>query len=651
MARVRERFDDTFESAQNLGSLNGTRTIRGSLSWSRGSYDLDDFYKFQLGGRSRFSAALRGLAENAELQLLNSRGRAIAFSNKPGTRAESITRTLEAGTYFLQVSQYGVSTRYVLRTSVTPLVSAENPNPNPSVNPNPPGTAPSPNTPTNPFTSAPSSNPSAPVDANDVGGFPATGSDLGVLSQARNVRNSVGGRDTADFYRFTLNQSTQLSIAPNANVLTTLVFDINGNGFVDPGDAIASDDGSSNKGIIKSLGAGTYFVGISTESANTVNYELRLQPIAISGITPSADPAIGLGRASDLGTLTGARSIQQLVGSTDSTDIYKFTLNSVSNFTMLANSTQQTGDITISLIYDVDRNGIANPSRKYFNGAGGTVTTIGDFIGGSAVKAGASGAALGITKTLGPGTYYIAVTQKEMTDNSAYDLDVFVNNTITDLAPTANPGTAIANAFDIGTLNRDVRYKQFVGSVDGSDFYRFTLTQAQNFVISYNGSPEGVTLRLGEDRDNNGILNPTEDLNGNGLLDFEDKNRNNLVDNGEDENSNGILDTEDLNGNGRLDPNEVFEPEPTTIPEVEGRAFYSPLPPFYDENAKFVLMEGTGLINGFVTTVPTNIYAQLPAGTYVLQVQPNRIKVDLGDGLERLGSANVLYNIAFTLDS
>ena len=75
-------------------------------------------------------------------------------------------------------------------------------------------------------------------------------------------------------------------------------------------------------------------------------------------------------------------------------------------------------------------------------------------------------------------------------------------------------------------------------------------------------------IRMGEDINGNGKIDPGEDANGNGKLDgYEDINGNGLLDEGEDLNQNGVLDYgedlnrdgvlelgEDLNGNGILDP-------------------------------------------------------------------------------------------------
>jgi prepilin-type N-terminal cleavage/methylation domain-containing protein len=53
---------------------------------------------------------------------------------------------------------------------------------------------------------------------------------------------------------------------------------------------------------------------------------------------------------------------------------------------------------------------------------------------------------------------------------------------------------------------------------------------------------------------------PTEDVNGNGVIDTEDTNGNDMLDPGEDVNGNLILDTEDLNGNDLIDTNEPVWP-------------------------------------------------------------------------------------------
>lgn len=600
---LKERYDDAPSGAQGLGQLKKARSIKGFI----GSFDQVDYYKIKLTGRSSLAASLSNMSETVTLRILDNKGNSVAKGKKT-----SLAKTLEAGTFYVQVnSRASKGTSYKLKTSAVSSPSSDTPPPVGA------GVLP-------------------PNDLKDPGSLPGTAFDTGKLDTTKSYKGIVGSADTADFYRFTIDKPTQFSSALSdivgGGISAQLIYDINGNGFVDAGDEIGN-----GVEIKKSLGAGTYFLGVTPASSDVfITYNLKLSGAAITGISTFADPPIGLGKATDLGAVGGSLSIKQLVGSTDSTDIYKFTLNGISNFSTLLNSTQSTGDVTMSLIYDQDNNGIANPGEIIDGYVVG-----GDFIGGVFTGGSEGGAALGINKTLGAGTYYLAVTQKKLVDNTTYALNLFVNNTVTGITPTIDPGLTLGTASNLGVLNQTINTKQFVGSADRSDVYRFTLSQERNIIISYNGSPELVALRLGIDRDNNGVLNPVEDINGNKVLDFnEDLNNNGILDPGEDQDKNGyLLRSEDFNLNGVLDPNEVLEPQ------LSGNVVYSPLPPFFDTTTKF-----DRNINGYLTTVPTNIYAKLPAGTYFLEIDPQSRSVDLGDQLVRYGSANVLYNLSFQLD-
>jgi len=593
---LKERYDDAPSGSRSLGQLKKAKTIKGFI----GSFDQVDYYKIKLTGRSSLSASLSNTSETVTLRILDTKGDSVSKGKKT-----SLAKTLEAGTYYVQVnSRAAKGTNYMLKASVVAS----------------PGEA---------TTTTPSvgSGVLPPNDPKDPGSLPATALDTGKLDTTKSYKGIVGSADTADFYRFTIDKPTQFSSALSdvvgGGLAAQLIYDINGNGFVDAGDEIGN-----GIEIKKSLGAGTYFLGVSPTSAGVfITYNLKLSGAAITGISTLPEPPIGLGKATDLGAIGGSLNIKQLVGSTDSTDVYKFTLNSVSNFSTLLNTTQSTGDVTMSLIYDENNNGIANPA--------------GDFIGGVFTSGSDGGAALGIDKTLGAGTYYLIVNQKKLVDNTTYALNLFVNNTVAGITPTVDPGLTLGTASNLGELNRTITAKQFVGAADRSDVYRFTLAQERNIIISYAGSPELVALRLGIDRDNNGFLNPVEDLNDNKILDLnEDLNNNGILDPGEDTDKNGyLLRSEDLNLNGVLDPNEVLEPQPG------GNVVYSPLPPFFDTTTEF-----DRKINAFLTTVPTNIYAKLPAGTYFLEIDPQSRSVDLGDKQVRFGSTNVLYNLSFQLD-
>ncbi len=483
------------------------------------------------------------------------------------------------------------------------------------------------------------------------------------LSGTVNLLNdpTATGSDPTDFYRVNVTRSSRIQVrtgnVTGGSVSTDLIFDVNGSGSVDQGDVLIT-----GPDVTKALGAGTYFVGVTataqTNSSTPISYRVRVDENPITNLNPSADPPVGIGLGgpadiggnpvgsspSDLNALGNVTLRQvvspsdtqnlQLVGTFDSADVYHFRLSAeASNITALINSAQTSGNITMSLVFEDgdpayggsyfdDRNGIANPGGEQ-NGVIG-----GDFIGGAFTGSSTGGSALAINKTLGAGRYYLIVTQRELTDGSSYTINLNVNNVVTGLSPATdlnsiNPSVfpnltsanGIANTFPnndttAGALNispqfpaQSVAYKQFVGATDGSDYYSFTLTQPTNIIIRYDGTPELVALRFGQD------------LNGSGIL-------------GDDQAVEGV-------------PREVF-PYDQPINRASN-VIYSPLPPLpsvnFDVQRQAVL-----------TTAPVDIYARLDPGTYYVQIDPQATQVDLGDGFTRYGSANVLYNLAFIVE-
>lgn len=635
--------NNSFATARSIGDLTERQTINDSLN----SFDRDflDYYSFSLTGRSRVNFTLDRLQENADLILFNSQFRRIASSNRAGRRSESIQKRLRAGTYYTLVTLQGFQTNYRLQASSTSLELPDDDiddhdggdDNHGGVIPPPPPLPPA-------ITPVPEPGPILPNSFN-----------IGTVSTNLRYRDTIGNtdlnsngvievneQDPTDFYRFNLTQTTRLTIAKEnldgGDVNFDLIFDLNGDGIVDPGDILTSTGSAGS--ITRSLGAGTYFIRVTPQSGTSIRYDLALSPTVITGINfTTPDPFISLGQATELGTAISGTTIRQFVGSVDTTDIYRFTtVDEVTNLSILLNTNQPTGDITLSLINDgsIDGNvnGIANPGQ-IIDG----LVVAGDFLGGGFTSASTGGATLSISKLVGAGVYYIAVTQKEVVDNSTYDISLFANNQFTDtvldsslynpvslqnLTPEPPAADNVTDpSFKLGTLTGTVNFKQFVGATDKSDYYSFSVDQPRTIAITYTGSgaSELVGLRFGVDLDGDGFLSSLT----------------------EDENNNGFLDAgEDLNGNGVLDE-EIFGQR------LSGDVVYSPLPPFFDSSASFNSDER---VRAFLTTVPTRIFARLQPGiTYILQVDPQATSpVDLGDGLPRYGSANILYNLSFIVD-
>jgi murein DD-endopeptidase MepM/ murein hydrolase activator NlpD len=118
--------NDTLNTAQNLGNgpWFGENTAVQSTNkvGSIGGSDLNDYYKFSLVDTRQVNVTLNGLQADADLQLLDRNGNQIQSSTNSGASAESITRTLNAGEYFIRVYPYlNASTNYQVNLTLTTL--------------------------------------------------------------------------------------------------------------------------------------------------------------------------------------------------------------------------------------------------------------------------------------------------------------------------------------------------------------------------------------------------------------------------------------------------------------------------------------------------------------------------------------------------
>jgi hypothetical protein len=104
---------DALSNAKNVLLDSTLQTNVGSIS----GFDPNDYYRFQLNSYSNAYLSLNGLSADANLSLLNSSGQQIAASSQSGTSSESINVGLNAGTYYIKVSQYSGNTLYGLSLS------------------------------------------------------------------------------------------------------------------------------------------------------------------------------------------------------------------------------------------------------------------------------------------------------------------------------------------------------------------------------------------------------------------------------------------------------------------------------------------------------------------------------------------------------
>ncbi|GAX39833.1 hypothetical protein NIES4075_07920 [Tolypothrix sp. NIES-4075] len=110
-------LDSAGNTLSTANHLNIT-SINSKLTDWVGKKDLNDYYTFSLSGRSSFNLALKNLSANADVQLLDKNGAVVAGSYSRSRKAESISRTLETGSYYIRVYRVGgANTSYKLNVS------------------------------------------------------------------------------------------------------------------------------------------------------------------------------------------------------------------------------------------------------------------------------------------------------------------------------------------------------------------------------------------------------------------------------------------------------------------------------------------------------------------------------------------------------
>ncbi|MBW4492539.1 MAG: PPC domain-containing protein [Oscillatoria princeps RMCB-10] len=236
--------------------------------------------------------------------------------------------------------------------------------------------------------------------------------DLGVLSANRTITDFVGTDDRNDYYRFTLNNNSDVDLTLGAltdSAYVQLIKDYNQNGELNTGDGevLKEDSGysSSNADISTSLQAGTYFMRVFTYyTDDNTNYDLRLG-VTSKPATTSTDPGSTLSTALNIGALSpNTTTFKDFVGQTDQNDCYRFTLNSNSNLRVTLAAL--TDDPRVQLINDKNNNG------QIDNGDG---EVLKEQFGSPSYNA-------DISTALQAGTYFIRVSRYYTDDNTNYEL-------------------------------------------------------------------------------------------------------------------------------------------------------------------------------------------------------------------------------------
>ncbi|MFN9624246.1 MAG: pre-peptidase C-terminal domain-containing protein, partial [Cyanobacteriota bacterium] len=191
---------------------------------------------------------------------------------------------------------------------------------------------------------APSSPALAPsslfVVSDSAGNTLSTARNIGTLTSSQAFTDWVGSTDTNDYYRFSLGQASNFSLA-----LTGLSADADVQLLNSAGGTLASSvrGGTSAESISSSLAAGNYFVRVYPYSGNTT-YTLAL---SATPTTPEDNAGNTLAAARNIGTLTSSQTFSDWVGSADTNDYYRFDLAQAANVSLSLNGLSDNADVQL----------------------------------------------------------------------------------------------------------------------------------------------------------------------------------------------------------------------------------------------------------------------------------------------------------------
>jgi hypothetical protein len=90
---------NTLKTAHNFGTITRTQTVDGFV----GGRDPGDMFKFTVAHNKVLKIHLTQLDSNADLALLNAKGRVLATAHQPGIYSDRIEHLVGPGTYYVHV--------------------------------------------------------------------------------------------------------------------------------------------------------------------------------------------------------------------------------------------------------------------------------------------------------------------------------------------------------------------------------------------------------------------------------------------------------------------------------------------------------------------------------------------------------------------
>ena len=253
-----------------------------------GVRDVSDIYKFSIKEQCEVSLVLDQLAQNADLEILDSDGTTVLFqSTETGARTkELITEILEAGDYYVRVYTPGSQkTKYRLSVKGESITEEKD--------------------------------------------SLKTAKDLGVLSAEQVTElDKIGfgagkSRDAQDYYKFSVTEDkNDVQI-----ILDGLKADANIELYESDGTKVGTSDNKGRKAdkIDQELPKGEYYIKVIPQGNAKTDYQLTVNSLAIKDEPDDKAPGVNLGTLTPANAITKSDKIGAKVGSgRDQKDYYTF---------------------------------------------------------------------------------------------------------------------------------------------------------------------------------------------------------------------------------------------------------------------------------------------------------------------------------------
>lgn len=168
---------------------------------------------------------------------------------------------------------------------------------------------------------------------------------------------------------------------------------------------------------------------------------------------PTDQAGNSLTAARNIGALTAVQSFRDGVGAADADDYYSFTVSQ-------------------NRLFQLQMTGVGGDAfAELLNSSGQVIGSSYSFDSNSET----------ITRAITAGTYYVRISTYSWSGDTVYDLK------LNSAAIADRAGNSLTTARNLNTLTGTQTFKDYVGSLDDSDYYRFQLGQVSEFKLQLDG--------------------------------------------------------------------------------------------------------------------------------------------------------------------